>query len=59
MKKLSVGVKVSCKSDMYSGEGVVQELFPNEMLGVQVLLDHGDSDGHRSKRFRMSEVTVL
>ena len=59
MKKLKVGARVSCKSDMYSGEGVVQELFTNEMLGVQVLMDQGDSDGHRVKRFRMSEVVAL
>lgn len=59
MKKLAIGVRVSCKSDMYSGEGIVQVIFANEMLGVQVWMDQGDSDGHRSKRFRMSEVTVL
>lgn len=59
MKKLTVGAKVSCKSEMYSGEGVVQALFTNEMLGIQVLMDYGDSDGHRVKRFRLREVTVL
>jgi hypothetical protein len=50
---------VYCESDMFSGPGVIDSIFPEEYFGIQVLMDQPDPDGHRLKRFSLQEIKPL
>ncbi|MGE6756292.1 hypothetical protein ACQKFO_23155 [Rossellomorea sp. NPDC071047] len=50
---------VYCESAMFSGPGVIDNIFPEEYFGIQVLMNGPDPDGHRLKRFAREEVKPL
>ncbi|QHE63991.1 hypothetical protein FHE72_23660 (plasmid) [Rossellomorea vietnamensis] len=50
---------VYCESAMFSGPGVIDNIFPEEYFGIQVLMNEPDPDGHRLKRFAREEVKSL
>jgi hypothetical protein len=51
--------EVFCESAMFSGPGVIDNIFPEEYFGIQVLMNEPDPDGHRLKRFAREEVKLL
>jgi hypothetical protein len=49
--------RVYVEAPLFSGRGTITNTYPGEQFPIEVVLEDGDSDGHKIKRVKADEIT--